>query len=390
MDASPSPGYLGVRMRPLLDHLVDLPFRSVLYGTSSLDIYHNRPESSTLYVYTEADLIELAKFFSALEYPGTENADARLIADEGAVLFCTIDDVSRPPILPFAPANLFYVPGERKYIDPYDVYSTVRDRRLVFADAPPILDSWLPYTELAVILSRYEFVEEDVTDHLIAVSQQINGASRFDPDDVDDQRRLLVELFESKNPKAGFQFLKRCGYIDVHWHDLSATYDVTHSKEHHPEGNVWDHILETFLYRKSPDLAISLGLLFHDSGKPFAQCVEGRMFDRHAQIGADIAYKFLRRLGFDRDLISQVVFLVKEHMLPAFIHKLPTYRTERVMASELFPHLLELYRCDLASTYRGPDGYYVACKAYRSYLKNVRNPFRTSDGKKILRRYVDR
>jgi len=58
------------------------------------------------------------------------------------------------------------------------------------------------------------------------------------------------------------------------------------------------------------------------------------------------------------------------------------------MSSQLFPLLLELHRCDLSSTYRGPDGYYRACKVYRAYLKNVRNPFRTADGKKMLKRYV--
>ena len=375
-------------MRPLLDHLEDLPYRSILYATSSLDIYYQRPESSMLYVYTEADLIELAKFYTALEYPGTEDADARLIADEGAVVFRTVDDVSHPPSLPFAPLNFFYVPNERKYIDPYDVYPCIRTRRLTFLDDIHIYDSWRPFAEVAVLLSRYDFVEDEVSDQLVDYSRRIR--STLGEDTIDDQRRLLVELLECRNPKAGFQFLRRCGYVDTHWRAFSAMYDISHSKEHHPEGNVWEHTIETFLYRKENDLAISLGLLFHDSGKPFAQRVEGRMFDKHAQIGAGIASRFLRRLRFDEDLIDRVVFLVKEHMLPSFIDKLPTFRTERVMSSILFPQLLELYRCDLASTYRGPDGYYRACKAYRSYLKNVRNPFRTSDGKKLLRRYVER
>jgi poly(A) polymerase len=59
------------------------------------------------------------------------------------------------------------------------------------------------------------------------------------------------------------------------------------------------------------------------------------------------------------------------------------------MADERFPILLELYRCDLESTYRGPDGYYRACKIYRDYLKNEANPFRSADGKKLVRLFVD-
>jgi poly(A) polymerase len=59
------------------------------------------------------------------------------------------------------------------------------------------------------------------------------------------------------------------------------------------------------------------------------------------------------------------------------------------MRSRLFPILLELYRCDLSSTFRGPDGYYRACRIYRSFLKNVSNPFRDAAGKKLVKLYVD-
>ena len=105
------------------------------------------------------------------------------------------------------------------------------------------------------------------------------------------------------------------------------------------------------------------------------------MFDRHSQIGGRIAEGFLRRLEFSQAIVRDVAFLVREHMLPSFLPDLPTFRTAEVMSAELFPDLLELYRCDLSSTYRGPDGYYRACKIYRSYLKNSRNPYRTSDGR---------
>ena len=44
---------------------------------------------------------------------------------------------------------------------------------------------------------------------------------------------------------------------------------------------------------------------------------------------------------------------------------------------------LDNYYCDRELTPRGPDGDYEACKVYRRFLKNSKNPFRSSDGKKL-------
>jgi poly(A) polymerase len=69
-------------------------------------------------------------------------------------------------------------------------------------------------------------------------------------------------------------------------------------------------------------------------------------------------------------------------MLPAALSRLPLRRVEEVIASPLFPSLLELYRCDESSSFKGLDGYYESSAAYRSYLKFRRNPYRSADGKK--------
>ncbi|MBU8913888.1 MAG: HD domain-containing protein, partial [Spirochaetales bacterium] len=161
------------------------------------------------------------------------------------------------------------------------------------------------------------------------------------------------------------------------------------SKEHHPEGDVWSHSLEAFRYRRSRDMVLTLALLLHDSGKPHATPAAGRKFDGHAEIGATLATRFLRRLEFGESVVEGVRWLIHKHMFPGALHLLPTFRTERLMADPLFPVLLELFRCDLESAYRGPSSYYRACKIYRSYLKNSSNPYRTAEGKKLVRMYVD-
>ena len=204
-----------------------------------------------------------------------------------------------------------------------------------------------------------------------------------------EQRLILKQLLSSRFPHRGLKILMQTGFIGEFWPELAQMGGTRHAKEHHPEGDVWQHTLETFRYRKTPDLALSLALLLHDSGKPEAQGKNGNAFDRHAQIGAAVARRFLSRLGFDRDILDETDFLVREHMLPAYIPKLAAYRTEKVMSSPWFPKLLELYRCDLSSTFRGPDAYYEACKTYRRFLKHKKNPFRTAEGKKQLRLFVE-
>jgi hypothetical protein len=51
--------------------------------------------------------------------------------------------------------------------------------------------------------------------------------------------------------------------------------------------------------------------------------------------------------------------------------------------------LLELHKCDELTAFRGLDGYYEACAAYKAWLKNARNPWRGSDGRKLARAYLE-
>ncbi|MDR1898763.1 MAG: hypothetical protein LBQ55_01990 [Treponema sp.] len=78
-----------------------------------------------------------------------------------------------------------------------------------------------------------------------------------------------------------------------------------------------------------------------------------------------------------------VCYLVKNHMLPAALPRLPLRRVEEVITSPLFPVLLELYRCDESSSFKGLDGYYESSATYQSYLKYRWNPYRSADEKKM-------
>jgi poly(A) polymerase len=240
----------------------------------------------------------------------------------------------------------------------------------------------------ALILARYEAAEMPKAAAADAGLEGFPDAGREQAPGPEAQKALLVSLLLSARPDRGLEFLKRCGFLGELWPELALLDEVDHSKEFHPEGNVWNHTLETFRHRKPAaggayDLRLSLGLLLHDAGKPLSEKSGSRRFDGHAELGAGTARRFLERLDFEAALIDDVFYLVKNHMLPAALPRLPLVRTGEIMASPLFPTLMELYRCDEASSFKGLDGYYESAAAYQAYLRYRRNPYRSADGKKL-------
>lgn len=357
-----------------------LPFE--LASFSALDRYFGRPTGRQIYVVTPSGLVELAKAFPDLGFTPVDRHDARLEADDRSVYIrCEVDENPGAPVA-FPILDFYFNPVRESYRDPSGVYGLLREQQL---PAPsPDATALGALVDAARLVSRYHYSLPPASGPGALPSIEVFPKL---PNEL--ERMLLTDVLTGMFPWKGLALLKREGFVKAYWPELDQMDGTGHSKEHHPEGNVWEHSLETFRYRKTTDLVLTLGLLLHDAGKPLAQPTKERRFDKHAEIGADLARRLLRRLGFDRLLVDNTVWLVQNHMYPSAIDSLPLYRTERLMSSPLFPVLLELYRCDLSSSYRGPDGYYRACRVFRRFIKHSENPFRHADGRKLVRLYVE-
>ncbi len=351
----------------------------LLASFSALDRYFRIKEPGTVYINTDATLPTLAKVFDAIEYPGIPFEDAAILCGNTRYAFRCVDSLRVPLGSPFTIQKLLYNKGKDIFIDPFDVYADLRKNELI-----PVINGFHPtliVMEAAKLLSRYHYTS--VHDSGFTVNDG------FLPT-IDMQRELLASVLLSKSPDKGFSFLLKEGFIERYWPELHSMYMVSHTKDYHPEGDVWEHTLETFKYRKKPDLVLSLGLLLHDIGKPVAQATAEKPFHDHAELGAKIASRFLYRLGFDQEIIDGVTFLIKYHMLPAALKKLPLFRTEKLMESPLFPSLLELYRSDLESSFRSPKGYYEACAVYKEYMKDKNNPYKATKEYRANKRRIKR
>jgi poly(A) polymerase len=394
---------------PVSETLASAGYTLAFCGFSALDRYMGLPPLPFVWAATDADIQALARLFEGLRFPGADLADGAVEAEDGSWYFRCLDSEEplrsrKAPGPSYTILSLTQDGGTRRYRDPRGVYPLIRELR----DGPPknapaqAADPWWTglnpgagrYRALmdgALILARYG------PEHAGLPMDEIAGTLRGLPPDAppapEAQRVLLTALLVSRRPDLGLELLKAGGFIGELWPELAGMDEVDHSKEFHPEGNVWKHTLETFRYRKTAaaipkaqDLRLSLGLLLHDLGKPLAASSGPRRFDGHAELGARAARKFLENLGYEAGMITDVCYLVKNHMLPAALPRLPLTRTEGILESPLFPTLLELYRCDESSSFKDLGGYYESSAAYQAYLRYRRNPYRSADGKKIGRR----
>ncbi len=341
-----------------------------LSGVSALDLFFKNDFPPDITAVLEGSLIDVAKMFPEVDYPGIPESDAVVPVEGRRLMLRCIDSVRELRREPLPQMNLLYDIHGRKFLDRFGIYPLLREHTLEYtADYTP--GSWDRQMQTAILVSRFHY------------SYPLGIRFPSPPEVViplTSQRYLLSSVLTGRFPDEGLAVLKESGFIHAHWPELERLDSVDHSKEYHPEGNGWQHTLATFTYRKTTSFPLSLALLLHDIGKPEADRVEDRPFHRHAQLGSYTAAKFVRRLGYSDELADRVRFLVQNHMLPAFLDKIPPGRIQEALLSPYFPELLELFRCDVASSYRGLDAYYRACKAYRKYTKNKKNPFREIDG----------
>jgi len=137
--------------------------------------------------------------------------------------------------------------------------------------------------------------------------------------------------------------------------------------QHHPAHytNVGLHALDTVQFvRRMTEFAgeegftkdefryLRLAALLHDVGKPECRETDAEGVDHfygHAEPGAELVKKILRRLKADNATIDTVSRLVRWHDYPFVPEERPLRRAMHKIGGDLFPLLFELRRGDLAS-----------------------------------------
>ncbi len=117
--------------------------------------------------------------------------------------------------------------------------------------------------------------------------------------------------FSNKNGHyVGLKILEQTRVLDYILPELTEGRDMVQRADFH-KYDVLEHSLRSVLYA---DKSVRLDALLHDIGKPYCFKRDGWYY-AHFIEGAKIAEKVLKRLKADKETITRVQFIIKNHML---------------------------------------------------------------------------
>jgi poly(A) polymerase/tRNA nucleotidyltransferase (CCA-adding enzyme) len=166
----------------------------------------------------------------------------------------------------------------------------------------------------------------------------------------------ITKMLEAPRPSEAFRMLSDLGLLEVICPELELAKGTPQDKA--VAQDVFEHSLATLDATPVDDLVLRLAGLFHDIGKP-ATFADGH-FHQHEFVGEAKARDILRRWRFDKDTVTRVTHLIRNHMFWYQSEWTPSAvrRFVRKVGLEDIPALFALRKADnIGSGARSPRMY---------------------------------
>jgi tRNA nucleotidyltransferase (CCA-adding enzyme) len=198
------------------------------------------------------------------------------------------------------------------------------------------------------LAAELDFVIESATmEAILKNSKQLERIS------IERVSHEFLRTINSPTPMQGIVFMEKLGLLEQFIPELLICMDVEQGGIH--KYDVYEHLLRTMQAAADKDhsLAMRLAGLFHDIAKPQTRRTGGKnkkyTFFGHEVVGARMTKKILARLKLPRELIDEVVELVRWHMFfsdPDEITLAAVRRTIVRIGEDHIDDLLNLRVCD--------------------------------------------
>ncbi len=264
-------------------------------------------------------------------------------------------------------------------IDPFGGRDDLAARRLRVVDPVTFTDDSLRVLRALQLVARFS-LEVDEPTRVLCASIPL--------DDLPAERiwgEMEKLLLRAERPSTGLALALDIGVVARLWPELHALVGCEQEPEWHPEGDVWVHTLMVVDeargrisgMARGPALAMMLGAVCHDLGKPATTAViDGRIRSPgHEEAGVGPATSLLDRLNvhsFDGfDVRHAVLGLVAHHLKPSAFRKSPTPVTDGA-----FRRLAEKVDLELLARFAKADCHgrrgHFDCSAMDWFLERAR------------------
>jgi len=223
--------------------------------------------------------------------------------------------------------------------------------------------------------SRLDFTIDSAT--FEAICRNASGITDVSFERIGEE---LSKMVTGSHPERALSLLDETGLLAVILPEVAAMKGVEQPPLFHPEGDVFAHTRHMLDLFGGGSVTLAFGILLHDVGKPATFTVTDRIrFNRHDEVGADIAGSVLSRLRFSKEIISRVRALVKNHMRFMHVPDMKQSTLRRFMALEGFDEMLELFRLDCRASHTNLDIYEFIRQEMEREIPVIPDPLLTGD-----------
>ena len=182
-----------------------------------------------------------------------------------------------------------------------------------------------------------------------AIPRMAGGLAAVSAERIRDE---LVRIVTGPHPARGLALLRDTGLLERVLPEVAAESGVPQPEEFHPEGDVFEHTRLVLAHLQAPTVALGMAALLHDIGKPSTLVHADRIrFNRHDEVGAELARDVMARLKFSRREVDRVAALVRQHMIFKDVPHMREARLRRLLDEPAFPELLALHRADCEASH---------------------------------------
>ncbi len=209
--------------------------------------------------------------------------------------------------------------SNNQLIDPFDGQAAIKNKILRSPDISFFTQDPLRFFRVMQFISRFNMHPDDELNKLCK-KMAISAVSR---------ERIETEfekmLMRSEYPSRGIRWLKEIGRLKEVLPELYDTIGVQQDLRWHPEGDVFEHTMQTIdaaarvQYENKEDrLRLLLAALCHDLGKVSTTTNDGEKVKSygHDLEGVELTKSMLKRITGHKERRAAVTKLVRSHMAP--------------------------------------------------------------------------